>query len=256
MPTAAFILSVVSAVGSALAAWRLHASGLGRKYRVFFYFLVFWACCSVGQFSLSLTSGAYQKFWVVTQAMSLVFYIWVVVELMGLILERHRGFYTAGRWAMYVGVLVAAVISMASLLPHITPEMPQRTRVLGYCFAAERAVDFSLAIFLLLMLSLLNFYAVPLSRNVLVHAVTYTIFFISSSLHTILRSLFGLKHMQTTSAMQMIVNCACVLIWFFFLSPKGEEARVKAPWYDAEQERRILSHLDSLNATLLNIGHK
>jgi hypothetical protein len=256
MPAVASVLSVVSAVGSLLTAWRLYASGLGLKYRVFVAFLVFWALCAAGQLFLSRDPDAYQKFWVVTQAVSLVLYVWVVIEFMGLILFRHRGFYTAGRWAMVAGILVSVLISAAALIPKITAEMPQRTRILGYSYAAERAVDFSLAIFLLLMLSLLNFYAVPLSRNVLVHAVVYTIFFISSSLAMFLWTLFGLKHLETVNLVTMTVNCVCMLAWLLLLSPEGEEARVKAPWYDPEQEQRILAHLDSLNATLLKIARK
>jgi hypothetical protein len=254
MPDA--VLQGISAIGYALVAYRLYAIGLAAKYRIFFVFVVYGAIHGFVSACLDQASITYFWFWVITQPIILVLYISVVTELIGLVLARHRGFYTAGRWAMYAGIAISAVISTATLLPKMTPEMPQDTKYLWYSFAAERAVDFSLAIFLVLMLALLNFYAVPLSRNVIVHAVVYTIFFLSSSLWTILLSVFGLKHVDSVSTALTAVSFACILGWLFLLSPKGEEARVKAPWYGPEQEERILSHLDNLNAALLKIGRK
>ena len=43
------------------------------------------------------------------------------------------------------------------------------------------------------MMFLLSWYTVPLSRNVVVHAVIYTVFFLSSELGLMLRSVFGLE---------------------------------------------------------------
>ncbi len=256
MPDLASLLGGASAIGYALLGWRLHSIGLACKYRVFFVFLCYAAVCACVPLLLNPRSDQYFWFWVITQPVSLILYIWVVTELIGLVLARHRGFYTAGRWAMYVGIAVSAVISAATLLPKITPEMQQDTKLLWYCFAAERAVDFSLAIFLVLMLALLNFYAVPLSRNVMVHAVVYTIFFLSNSLWTILRNVFGLKYEQSVNTALTAVSFACIVAWLMLLSHKGEEARVKAPWYGPEQEERLLSQLDSLNAALLKIARK
>jgi hypothetical protein len=256
MPDVASVLGGCTAVAYGLLALRLYTAGLARKYKVFFAFVIFHTFYVPLSLVLNQGSDVYFWFWVYTQPVALILYIWVVTELIGLVLARHRGFYTAGRWAMYAGIAVSAVISAATLLPKITPEMPQDTKRLWFCFAAERAVDFSLAIFLVLMVALLNFYAVPLSRNVLVHAVVFTMFFISSSLWTILRNVFGLKYVQPLDTALTAITLACILAWLFFLSPHGEEARVKAPWYGPEQEERILSQLDTINAALLKMARK
>jgi hypothetical protein len=52
------------------------------------------------------------------------------------------------------------------------------------------------------------------------------------------------------------VSCICLLAWFFLLTRDGEEVRVKQPWIGAEQEGRILSQLDSMNAALLRTARK
>jgi hypothetical protein len=122
--------------------------------------------------------------------------------------------------------------------------------------STERGLDFSLAIFLILMLLLLNMYTVPLSRNVVLHVVIYTVYFLSGAMGMILRTFFGLKFVAATDAASLAAPCGCVLAWLFLLTPEGEEARVKLPWFGAEQEERILHQLDALNATLLKVARK
>jgi hypothetical protein len=256
MPDAAYVLGVSEAVATGLLAVRLYSAGLARKYKLFFAFVVFHTLLVPVALLLDPQSETYYWYWVWTQPVALLLYICVVTELIRLVLARHRGFYTAGRWAMYGGITLSVIISSATLLLRTKPEEMQASRRLLYCFAAERAVDFSLAIFLVLMVVLLNFYAVPLSRNVIVHAVLYTIYFISSSLWTIWRDVFGLKYSEPVDMALTAVQVACILSWIFLLSPKGEEVRVTAPWYGPEQEERILTQLDAMNATLLKMARK
>jgi hypothetical protein len=180
----------------------------------------------------------------------------MVFELYGLILERHKGIYSLGRWAMYAGLLVSVTISALALLPRITPQMPQRSKFMGYALAGERGVDFSLAIFLLLMMFLLSWYAVPLARNVVVHATIYTVFFLSSEMGLILKTVLGKRNLDALNTGLMAMSSACTLAWFFLLSRNGEEVRVRQPWIGPEQEERILYQLDALNATLLKAGRK
>jgi hypothetical protein len=122
--------------------------------------------------------------------------------------------------------------------------------------AGERGLDFTLVISLLLMLALLSMYAVPLSRNVMVHAGIYTAYFLAGSLGMILRTTFGLKNVVELDTALMSVSCGCVLAWLFLLSPQGEETKVRQPWLGSDQEARILQHLDALNAALLKSAKK
>ena len=172
MPSHALVLFFewVSLLGAGLTTLKLLRSGLYRRYRFFFIYLVSLVPYGICLLMLDVNSGLYQKFWTVTAPLFWLFYILVVFELCGLILEKHKGLYTLGRWAMYLAMAVSVTVSMLSLLPRITPAMPQRTRIMGYVYAAERGVDFSLAIFILLILLFLARYPVPSSRNVVVHA--------------------------------------------------------------------------------------
>jgi hypothetical protein len=250
------VLKVVSALGSGLTAIKLYSTGLSSKYRVFFAYLIFRTIHATCFWFFDETSIPYFYFFVATQPIFWFFYIAMVWELFGLVMARHKGFSTLSRWAMYVVSAVSVAASAISLIHKITPQMPQRSVAIGLIVATERGLDFSLAIFLILMLFVLSWYTVPLSRNVVAHAVIYTLFFLAGGLSMILRTLFGLKNPDAVDTGGMAATCACLLAWFFLLSAKGEETPVKQPWFAPEQEERILLHLDALNASLLKVAKK
>ena len=258
MPGSALVLSLeaVSAIGSGLVALKLFLSGLHRRYRILFAYLI----CRVPYIGCSLfldvNSSFYQKFFIVTELLFWPFYILLVLELYRLVLEQYKGVYTLGRWAMYSATAVSVTISLLSLLPRITPAMPQRSRIIGYIYATERGIDFSLAIFILLILFLLSRFPVPLSRNVAVHAVVYSIFFLSNTLGLLLHSAFGLQLKNEVNMFLMGTSSACVVAWLVLLNAKGEEVRVTTLRFGRADQERILLQLNALNDTLLKASHK
>jgi len=148
------------------------------------------------------------------------------------------------------------VVSLLSLLPRITPAMPQQSRIMGYVYAAERGMDFSLAIFIVLILFFLTRYPVPLSRNVVVHAAVFSLFFLSNTFGLLLHSVFGLHLKNEVDMFLMGTSSACLVAWLFLLNAKGEKVRVSTLHFGRGDEARILLQLDSLNNTLLRVSHK
>jgi hypothetical protein len=258
MPSHALVLFFewVSLLGAGLTALKLFRSGLYRRYRFFFAYLVSLIPYDICLLVLDVNSGLYQEFWTVTEPLFWFLYVLVVFELCGLILEKHKGVYTLGRWAMYLALAVSVTISLLSLLPRIKPEMLQRTRIMGYVYATERGVDFSLAIFILLILFFLSRYPVPLSRNVAVHAVVCSIFFLSDTLGLVVHSIFGLHHKNEVDVFLMGKSSACLVAWLVLLNTKGEKVRLRALHFGRGDEERILLQLDSLNRTLSKASHK
>jgi hypothetical protein len=120
----------------------------------------------------------------------------------------------------------------------------------------ERALLLSLVIFLLLLLAFLSRYPITLSRNVLSHSIIYTVFFLSSSVSFLARSLLGWEVARPVNTLFMAISCACVLAWAGFLRARGEvETRSGIHWGAAE-EQRLINQLNSLNATLLRAVRK
>ena len=243
-------------MAAGLTAIKLLKTGLFQRYPAFFASLIVPIPLFASLMFIKPSSDRYFFIWRATQPVEWFFYIAMVFELYRIILARHKGLYSLGRWAMYAGIFISVTISALTLLPHITPQMPQKSRHMAYYLAGERGIDCSLVIFLLFMMFLLSWYAVPLCRNVVVHAVIYTVFFLSSTLQLVLHSVFGMKNADAMNDGMTAVSCICLLAWFFLLTRDGEEVRVKQPWIGAEQEGRILSQLDSMNAALLRTARK
>lgn len=252
--TLVFYLQILALCGSLLIAAKLYRTGLYRRYRIFFCYFIFRAINGVWPLFLSVRSQSYMRLWVISEPVIWFFYVAVVLELYRLVLERHRGLYTLGRWALYFGMTLSVGLSVWSLFLRIKPA--QRSRILPYIFPADRGITLCLAIFLLLMLFLLSRYPVPLSRNVILHATLYTVFFLSNTLGVILSGVFGVGLYNSISIGLMVVSCACLFSWLFFLNPSGEDVRMNILHFGPEHEERLLYQLDSLNTTLLRVSRK
>ncbi len=239
-----------------MASIKLLGCGLYRRYRAFFAYLAFrffYTAALLFVFK-DPRSVAYGWFWILTEPIIWLFYVLIVVELYSLILERHKGLYTLGRWVLYAGLSLSILISGLALLPQITGGLQQQSRLLPYYFAIERGVDFSLLLFLLLILLWLTRYPVPLSRNVIVHSVAYSILFLSNTSGILARVIFGYNFSRSAGTFFLGIGAICILIWLFFLTPKGEEVRISLPIFGPEHEERILNQLDALNKTLLRVS--
>ena len=259
-PSAALVkfLQSISLVACALTGIKLFYTGLAHRYRALSAYLVYRFVSTFAALYLvgSPSSSSYMKFWVLTEPITWLFYVLVVIELYSLVLEKHRGLYTLGRWFLYAGLSLSVLISGLALLPQLGGGKAQASHLLSYYYAIERGVDFSLLIFLLLILLWLTQYPVPLSRNVVVHSVAYSILFLSNTAAYFARVVFGFDFSRSLNMFLLGVGAACILIWLVFLTTKGEEVRVSVPSFGPEHEKRILDHLDALNKTLLKVSRE
>src|ERR1022692_4536966 len=192
--TSAVLVSGLRAVlllGSILMVLKLYHTGLYHLYPIFFAFFIFRIPNSIWPLFLDVSSNLYLHVWVLTEPFEFGFYVLMVVELYKLVLEKYKGLYTLGRWALYVSLAISVTISAISLMPRITPSLPQQSKVMFYMLATQRGVDTGLAIFIVLILCFLSLFPVKLSRNVRVHALVFSIFFLSHTFMTLMRSLFG-----------------------------------------------------------------
>jgi hypothetical protein len=255
MPGSALVnsLIILSAAGSLATAIKLLATGLFRRYRFFFAYLVLRIADGAIPFVLNTGSKLYLRVFLIEEPVSWILFALTLLELYRLILERHRGLYSLGRWAMYFAMAISILVSILSLLPKIRPS---DDRLIGYTIAAERGIYLSLATFLILILIFLTRYPVRLSRNVVVHAAVFSVYFVSNTLIFLARALFGIHFTQTANTFLLAISVLCVFAWLALLSPHGEEVRVQLPNFGPEDEKRILQQLDSINATLLRVSRE
>ncbi|MFY9725260.1 MAG: hypothetical protein WAJ87_07175 [Bryobacteraceae bacterium] len=258
MPTAAIqqYLQILLLLGSILVVAKLYRSGLWRKYPVFFAYFAFRIPNSVWPLTVGTGSLVYLELWLYTSPVCVVFYVLLVAELYRLILEKYRGLETMGRWAMYAATVVSVVISVLALLPHFTPAMPQRSKHVGYEIALERGVDFSLVVFILLLLLFLSRFPIPLSRNVVVHAAIFSLYFLTAALGSLLHALWGINLSAEVNLFLSCTSLLCVVAWLLLLNPAGENVPAHLPLLGSGDEEKILRELDAVNAALLRASRQ
>ena len=256
MPSQMLVLCLqwITLAGSALTAAKLFQTGLFRRYPAFFRYFVYQSLNGIWPLFLSSGSRAYFYLWISTEPVNWLFYFLVVKELCRLVLEKHRGLYTLGRWAMSAATIVALLLSVLSLVPRIPPPKHKISDLMPWVLAADRGITLGLAVFLLVLMFLLRKYPVTLSRNVVLHATLYATFFISNTLDVAISSALDVKLYALVDTGFLIVSAGCVLTWLFCLNPSGETVPVKLPFFRPEDEQRILDKLESLNGTILKLS--
>jgi hypothetical protein len=249
-----WFLKAVVPLGSAWMAYKLYRTGLHSHYPIFFAYFLFRVPNSIWPFFLDIRAPLYQQVWIIIDPIVLTFYVLLVRELYRLVLDKYKGLYTLGRWAMYLAMTVSVIISVLSLIPIIKPTAPQTSKIMTYVLGTERGVETALAIFIVLLLLFLSRYPVRLSRNVRIHAVIYSIFFLSNTFVVLMRSLFGLHMVDEVNVALMAVTAICLISWLILLTPEGEELADQRFAVGPHSEHRLLTQLDSLNAALLKVG--
>jgi len=249
-------VSILLLVGSAATAAKLFRSGLWRKYRVFSFYFVFRIPNSIWPLVVGDESPVYFWLFLITSPVFVIAYVLVVAELYRLILEKYRGLQTMSRWAMYLATGLSVLLSVLALLPHFTPAMPQSSRLLGYEYAIERGIDFSLVVFILLLLLFLSRFPIPLSRNVVVHAGIFSLYFLTAALGLLLHALWGIRLSEEVNLFLSGTSLVCVAAWLTLLNPSGELVRAPLPVFGFGDEGRVLRNLDTVNAALLNVSRR
>jgi hypothetical protein len=246
----------LSIIANACTAWRLRQLGLHTVYRFFFVYLIFAATRSVTLFLLpfSLGSSTYAIVYLVTAPVLWIFYVLVVLELYSLVLRNYAGIQSLGKWTLYGALFFSIAISVLTLIPSWGNE---RSRLLFWCTTVERGVVFSLVIFLLLILLFLSSYPVALNRNVLVHSIVYTVYFLGISTIELIHNMVGHEVVHQLNNVVLVMTMGCYLAWIFLLTRAGESgvAMLRHNWAPAD-EQRLVDQLNSINATLLRVARK
>lgn len=247
---------VVQVLLLAVLAVRLALTGLWRSYPVFFCYIILRIPDALAPLIISVRTILFFHIWLWKEPIFWLFHILLVAELCRLVLAGHPGIYSLGKWAMSAAVAVALTTSILTLMPQIKPHTPQISQRLQYYLAAERGVDFGLAIFLLLMLAFVSRFPFRIGRNVLIHAGLYTLYFFAETLGVFLHTLFGFDRLEALNLWMTIMACACLVAWLLLLNRQGETTKAAFPTLTKERETRILEQLDALNTTLMRAGGK
>ncbi len=204
------VLELLIVASTAILGARLFATGLYRRYRVFFAYLVFEVLHSAILSIIGPKSGAYQKVWVLTEPIDWLFYVLVVLEIYSLVLADYRGLATVGRWILIAAIVVALLASGVSLT---APSRFTQSHLMTYYYVAERAVYFSLVAFLLSLLGFLMQYPITLSRNIIVHSMVFSVYFLGNTVFYLLLSMRGYGSLPVVSYALSLTTIAALGAW-------------------------------------------
>lgn len=256
IPIAQNVLWLLAIGAYAVVVLKLRVVGLFRVYPFFFAYLIFRVAQNIALYGVPYYTEAYAWTYFLSEPVSWVLYVLVVLELYSLVLRGYKGIASVGRWVMMSGLLVSIVISAVSLRADLG-NPAERYKTILYFTAVERGVVSSLVIFLFVIAIFLVVYPVPLSRNTLVHAIAYSTYFLSITMAYLIRNMTGAEVNVAVNLLLTGITIACLAIWALFLSREGEvkTVAVRQHWR-AEQEEKLLDQLGALNATLLRAARK
>jgi len=249
-------LWILNLLGSAFVIWRLYFVGLHKTYRLFFAYMVLALVRSVILFQFNPLKETYYQIWVLTQPLLWLFFVLVVSELHSLLLRQYSGIYSVSRWFFFGAVSLSAVISALTVFITMAGP-PARHPLLYYSALIERGVVTSLAIFLLLLLALVAWFRVPVSRNLLTHCWVYSAYFFSNNVIVLYWHSGSKDAAYSASIWRLSVALICYSCWVFLLSRAGE-SRITSLGLGRNplEERRLLGQLEAINATLLRTARK
>ncbi|HVN06181.1 MAG TPA: hypothetical protein VMT86_17285 [Bryobacteraceae bacterium] len=240
----AFMIAV-----TAMLAVRLCLSGLSRRYRSFFLFLILEFARDLALLPLNPSGAAYYKVWVLTEPMEWLFYALVVLEIYSLVLADYRGLYTAGRWCLMLAVgvsLACAALTLAAPVHSV-----QQSQLMTYYYVAERAVYFSLAVFLLTILALLMRYPIVLNRNIIAHSLIFSTYFLVCACSYQLLSAGGFRMIGVVRLAITLLNVGTLGAWLVALTQAGEQRRQQLhPSWMPGREEELVGQLQRLNFAL------
>ena len=210
-------------------------------------------------FPFAPSDKAYYTLWAATQPLIWLSYLLVVAELYNLSLRQYRGIYSLGRWFFFGAVALSVIISALTVLPTISTvaTVARRPTLLYYYAFIERGLVTSLGIFLLLLLVLVAWFAVPLSRNLLRHCTIYSVYFFANNVTALYWHTGSRQATYASNIGKLSVAVGCYMCWVFLLTRRGEDRTTSLSLgRNPIEEQRLLGQLENLNATLLRTARK
>ena len=249
-------LSYAEPVAASILIVRLWAEGLLPRYRFFAAYLI----CFLAELPILLTvsqkSGRYFQTYVVVESVLWFFQICVIIELFSLVLKDYPGIARTGRRFIGMAFAAAVVVSLSLAAAHHETG-PGRFPILEQYLLVARVVAFTILAFLLLLLAFLFWFPAPLSRNVLVYAIGFSVYFSCRALTRLAGNLMGPDEFLLLSAISLGIVLGCLSLWILFLTRRGEvlDVTVGHRW-QPEHGPALVRRLESINEALLRTARR
>jgi hypothetical protein len=203
------------------------------------------------------TSSTYFWSYIVLEPVYCLFAILAVRELLALTFREYPGIRTAGRWAMYAGIVFSLSISLVLTYFFWSGSAAGRAHspYLYYVELIKRCVFFTLALVIVTLLVFLSRYPLHLSRNTLVSSFFFSALFLSETARLLVDSMVTLLHNPAVDWAQSGFIFICLFGWTLMLK---RESRTTPPQirFPSPREEHLLQQLNSLNQLMARASRR
>lgn len=242
------ILGVALCCGLALKLWR---AGLLAQYRILFIYALFTAV----RVSVPLIIGwrnpssAYANWWVLTEAISWIIYVVLVLELYSAIFHQFPALASFGKKIFQIAIGVSVVFALAGMF--LFSPTVSKYPGLDALLITRRVIMTSLIIFLILLMFSISWFRVRLKPNTITHAIIFFIYFLSKAGFVFVLQAAGFQLLPTLNMVLLGISNLCILGWIVALTRRGENAVVVVGHqWNPEKGERLVEQLAALNSTL------
>jgi hypothetical protein len=217
--------------------------------------LVIWLGVNIGgcvvPWVVRMRARSYGWFYICAEGLTLVLYLFMVLELYSKVLRNLASLATIVRWAI-PAIVTASAIGGASLLA-----LEQRpVFYLDWLFRVDRTVITSLVLFVLMITAFMVWFSIRVSRNTVVYSVGYAVYLVPKGASLLLMN-SGHGTQGLSGVVGMTMSSLCLLFWAACLNHAGERAIVShGGMFHAHDEARLITQLESINRSLLSASRK
>src|ERR1700730_1540665 len=238
LPLEQQLLILIQAAALLGLSIRIWWTALHRVYMYFFGYLILALAQTCVPVFVPFDSPRYRDIWLVTEGLIVCFYVLVVLELYSIVLQNLAGIASLSRRYIQVALGVAILISLLLLGLE-----KMRGGMAAHFLMFERAIVFSLLLFVLFITTFLVYYPVPLKRNVIIYSIGYAVYFLAKASSIFIYNL-GYYWNRIVNNTWLAASLACLLFWLFALNRRGETKTVViGHQWNPTDEQRLLAQL-------------
>lgn len=207
----------------------------------------------------------YRLGWLPGKVAVWIFTYWTVYALLSAILANFRGILRFSRRLLSTSLVVCIAVGLASAVPEYWASGlsgPQTSadflqKLVGMALIFDRVMCSAALLVLLVMLCLLLWFPVDVSRNLAVFTSGFVLYFAAKTALLLGRNFWSHDSTRIVSIAITAVLSLCLAYWAVFISAAGEHVRTRLGhrWQPREQERMI-GQLEAMNAALLRVSQR
>jgi hypothetical protein len=244
-------------LGASLALLiRLGLCHLVRVYRWLTAYLLAYALAFLVTAPIPIRSRLYGDIYMLAEITNVILSILAVRELVGLALTAHPALAVFARKAVGVTMGLAALLAAGGVMLD-SNILPGQSRLMHRFFTAERSLDFTLLVVLLVISAFMLWYPVKVRRNIVFYIGGFAVFYLSRTFGLLMINLLPPASLKAITNVLMSCSVCCLIAWLFGLRRENEDtATVVGHRWDPAAMERLSGQLDAINATLVRFARR